>query len=184
MTKKLLFNLTILILIVSCQTKHTSNQEAKEYTTKAKQQLKDSTDIIFYADLSRNRNDYRFFVLNIDDSVILDQGLCLSGKRDNNGNAIFSNKIGSKCSSKGVYKIGQKYTGKFGKAFKLHGLDSTNSNAFTRCVVLHSYAGIPKSPTLVNVLGVSEGCPTVNPDFLENLAYYIENRNVKYLIIN
>lgn len=161
------------------------NKPAKEYTVKAKQQLKDSTaDIVFYVDLSRDRNDYRFFVLNTKDSTILEEGLCLNGKTNSKGDVIFSNKIGSNCSSKGVYKIGNEYIGQFGKAFKLHGLDSTNSNAFARCVVLHSYVGIPENPTVVNVLGVSEGCPTVNPSYLEQLDYYIKNHDVKYLIIN
>lgn len=177
--------LAALIVLYYTANEKNSTEIAKNYTIKAKQQLKDSAaEIVFYVDFCRDKNDYRFFVLNIKDSVILDEGLCLSGKTDYKDNVIFSNKISSKCSSKGLYKIGNEYVGQFGKAFKLHGLDSTNSNAFARCVVLHSYKGVPKSPTMVNVLGTSEGCPTVNPLYLDKLSYYIKNENVKYLIIN
>jgi hypothetical protein len=177
--------LGVLIMLYYTVNEKDSTQIAKDYTTRAKQQLKDSTaDIVFYVDLSLDKNDYRFFVLNTKDSVILEQGLCLSGKLDYKGNVIFSNKIGSNCSSKGVYEIGNEYTGQFGKAFKLNGLDSTNSNALARCVVLHSYGGIPETPNILNVLGISEGCPTVNPSYLEKLSYYIKNEKVKYLIIN
>jgi hypothetical protein len=184
--KKLINSLVIVILFASCNNVETIEDEhlAKTYTINAKKQLKDSADVIFYVDLSRGTNEHRFFVLNLKDSAILNQGLCLNGKRDDEGNVIYSNVIGSKCSSKGVYRIGYQYVGRFGKAFKLQGLEKTNSNAEVRNVVLHSYKGIPRNPTAINILGRSEGCPTVNPEYLEELAVYITEKKVKYLIIN
>lgn len=49
----------------------------------------------------------------------------------------FSNEVGSLASSLGLYRIGNKYYGKYGMSFKLHGLSKTNSNAYKRNVVLH-----------------------------------------------
>lgn len=142
-----------------------------------------SSNIVFYIDLSRKNNTYRFFVINLKDTTIINQGLCCNGKTDDNDNVIYSNIIGSNCSSKGLYKIGNSYTGRFGKAYVLHGLSSTNSNAQTRHVVLHSYRFIPREPSFYSICK-SQGCPTVNPDYLNELNNYIKNYKVKYLIID
>jgi len=128
--------------------------------------------IVFFVDLQKPSNEYRFFVLNMNDKKIINRGLCCNGKEDSEGQVMFSNVPGSNCSSKGAYKVGYPYVGKFGKAFKLHGLDSTNSNAFVRNVVLHSYKGIPRSEIFIRLFR-SEGCPTVNSAFLEELDAYI-----------
>lgn len=49
----------------------------------------------------------------------------------------FSNQIGSRESSLGVYLIGQAYEGRYGIAYKLYGLSQSNSNAYRRQIVLH-----------------------------------------------
>jgi hypothetical protein len=128
-----------------------------------------NNELVFFADLSLTSSAYRFFVIRLKDSIIINRGLCCNGKTGNNGEVIYSNQPGSNCSSQGAYKIGAAYNGKFGKAFKLHGLEETNSNAFSRNVVLHSYRGIPRK-TYGLPICKSQGCPTVNPVYLEELA--------------
>lgn len=128
---------------------------------------------VFFADLSKPSGEYRFFIVNTKDSTIVAKGLCCNGKTDTNGQVLFSNVSGSGCSSKGVYRIGRPYIGNFGKAYRLFGLDATNSNAFIRNIVLHAYKGIPRHPNGKPICK-SEGCPTVNPEFLEELGRIVE----------
>ena len=135
----------------------------------------------FFIDLEKPSNEYRFYVLNLVENKIINRGLCCNGKTDSKGNVIYSNVPNSFCSSKGAYKIGSSYVGKFGKAFKLHGQDSTNSNAYIRNVVLHSFTLIPRRLSIFKLFQ-SEGCPTVNPGFLKELDYYITNSKLPILL--
>jgi hypothetical protein len=126
----------------------------------------------FYADLERPAGNYRFFVVDLETGKPLEKGLCLNG-RTYNGQVLYSNEPGSNCSSRGFAKVSYSYTGRFGKAYKLAGLEGSNSNMFRRAVVLHSWAGVPDFPVGWNPVE-SEGCPTVSPAFLETLGAYIE----------
>ena len=95
--------------------------------------------------------------------------------------ASFSNVLGSNCSSEGKYIIGNKYSGVFGTAYKLHGLDSTNSNAFSRFVVLHSHSCVPDEEQEDDICA-SEGCPTVSPITLKILEPYLDNASKPILL--
>jgi hypothetical protein len=86
----------------------------------------------------------------------------------------YGNAIGCGCSSLGKYKVGNSYSGRFGLAFKLHGLDKTNSNAFSRYVVLHSHSCVPNKEVAEEICQ-SNGCPTVSPEFLKQLEQVIKN---------
>ena len=77
----------------------------------------------------------------------------------------FSNTLNSKSTSLGRYRIGKLYSGNFGHAYKLYGLDRTNNNAFERSVVLHYYTGVHKNEVRPSLISTSEGCPTVYHDF-------------------
>lgn len=80
------------------------------------------------------------------------------------GNLKFSNAPESRSTSLGKYSIGKPYNGKFGKAYRLHGLEKTNSNAFARSIVLHHYSAVPfdeQDHYIVN----SQGCPMLNELF-------------------
>jgi hypothetical protein len=74
-----------------------------------------------------------------ENDILLDSGLVAHGfgsriKAD--GGQKFSNESGF-CSSLGSYGVGQSYNGRYGKAYKLHGLDATNDKSFSRNIVLH-----------------------------------------------
>jgi hypothetical protein len=71
----------------------------------------------------------------------------------------FSNEVNSNCSSKGAFLTGGYYVGRHGRSMRLMGLDSTNSNALEREIVVHSANYV--SPQMLRqrgVLGRSEGC--------------------------
>jgi hypothetical protein len=87
----------------------------------------------------------------------------------------YSNTQGSGCTSLGRYKVGAAYQGRFGLAYKLHGLDSSNSNAFSRYVVLHAHTCVPQAET-VDEICQSDGCPTVSPLFLQRLSTFLDKK--------
>jgi hypothetical protein len=79
----------------------------------------------------------------------------------------------------GKYSIGKDYVGRFGKAYKLYGLDATNSNAFARSIVLHKYDKVPyeeQDKAIVHSLG----CPMVNELYYGRIEKIIDNskRNI------
>ncbi|MBK7884475.1 MAG: murein L,D-transpeptidase catalytic domain family protein [Chitinophagaceae bacterium] len=118
----------------------------------------------------------RFFVYDLKKDSILARGLVAHGSGSDNGGKelVFSNTISSYSTSLGKYKIGNSYDGKFGLAYKLHGLDKTNSNAFNRFVVLHSHSCIPQNEVAPLEICRSWGCPTVSPAFLSTLKMYLD----------
>ncbi len=86
----------------------------------------------------------------------------------------FSNVNGSSCTALGRYRIGYRYAGQFGRAYKLFGLDTTNDQAFTRNIVLHSYTAVPAHETYPYPICNSRGCPMVSPVFLQELQSFID----------
>lgn len=133
-----------------------------------------SNEFAFIADFGIESNKYRLFVYDFNKDTIVAKGLVAHGSCNTNflPQAKFKNEIGCGCSTKGMYKIGYSYTGKFGKAYKLHGLDSSNSLAFDRNIVLHGYSCVPNTES-TELLCNSLGCPMVSYDFLNKLGEYI-----------
>ncbi len=129
-----------------------------------------NTQICFLLDMSLPSGQSRFFVYDlkkdtIKNSALVTHGRCneywLEGRR-------YSNVVGSGCTSLGKYRIGYSYNGKFGMAWKLHGLEKTNDKAFERFVVLHAHECVPESEVKDEICQ-SDGCPTVSPNFLQYL---------------
>jgi len=50
---------------------------------------------------------------------------------------VFSNKIGSKCSSLGHFKVTNEHGWTIKWSYRLQGFDATNSNAYTRGIMIH-----------------------------------------------
>jgi hypothetical protein len=96
--------------------------------------------------------------------------------------AKFSNAPGCGCSAIGKYKIGYSYKGRFGKAYKLFGLDNTNSKSFDRNIVLHAYKCIPDKEIYPQPVCNSLGCPMVSYEFLETAAAFIDESKKPLLL--
>ena len=137
----------------------------------------------FMVDMKIESGKKRFFVYNLKKDSVELSGLVTHGSSKNNSNEIqFSNTPNSLCTSLGKYKIGGSYTGKFGLAFKLYGLDSSNSKAFNRFVVLHSHSCVPVEEIAPSPICESWGCPTVAPAFLMQLKPYIDKSGKPVLL--
>lgn len=142
-----------------------------------------NNQLCFLIDMSLPSGQNRFLVYDLKkDSVINNQlvahGNCfeywLEGRR-------YSNVVGSGCTSLGRYRIGQSYIGKFGYSYKLHGLDSSNNNAYERTVVLHSHSCVPDTE-VADEICQSNGCPTVSPIFLEKIKKIVNSSKKPVLL--
>ena len=89
---------------------------------------------------------------------------------------VFSNEKGSNCSSLGIYKCLAPYVGHHGNSLQIEGLETTDSNAKTRRVVLHKadYVSAEYLQTH-DYLGRSEGCFVVENSVVENLVNELKN---------
>lgn len=141
------------------------------------------TSICFLIDMSLPANHKRFFIYEIDKDTILNSGLVTHGNCNQYWleGRKYGNEIGCGCTSLGKYRIGNSYYGKFGLAFKLYGLEKTNSNAFKRYVVLHSHSCVPDKEVAEEICQ-SNGCPTVAPGFLKRLEPMIKNARAPILL--
>ncbi|WP_228435821.1 murein L,D-transpeptidase catalytic domain-containing protein [Chryseobacterium pennipullorum] len=119
---------------------------------------------------------YRYFIYNLKRNTVVQKAVVSHGS----GSVIprseslqFSNVEGSYQTSLGKYEIGESYVGKFGKAYRLIGLDATNSNAMQRAIVLHSYGCVPDKESQ-NPVCLSLGCPMLSANALNRTAAYID----------
>jgi len=123
----------------------------------------------------------RFVVWDFKRDTIMLEGLvthgCGTSKWGGDGsktNPVFSNIPDSHCSSLGKYKIGERGYSSWGIHIKylLHGLESTNSNALARTVVLHGWDAVPDGETYPDGISESWGCPAVSNNFMTALVRY------------
>lgn len=136
--------------------------EALEYSKTHKM----NTSYCIMIDMSIHSGKNRLFVYDFKNNEVIIRGLCAHG---NGGGStaykpVYSNKIGSNCTSLGKYKLGQRAYSNWGINihYKMHGLEKTNSNAYKRIVVLHSYTPVPATEIYPLLLfNVSYGCPVV-----------------------
>lgn len=133
--------------------------------------------IAFFIDMKIPSGQNRFFVYDLKLNKIIDRGLVAHGSGSETkikGKLKFSNVPNSLSTSLGKYSIGNYYVGKFGKAYKLHGLDTTNSNAFIRDIVFHYYFDVPYKEQ-DNYICNSYGCPMVNKRYFDRMAAIIDS---------
>jgi len=154
------------------------------YLSKKINSKKYNTRICFLIDFKLPSGKNRFFVYDLHQKSILYAGLVAhgSGNKAFTTKVVISNTVESGCSSLGSYKISYKYKGRFGNAYKLIGLDSSNNNAFKRNVVLHAYDCVPDNETYPMPICNSLGCPMVSYNFLKQLEKVINSSSKPILL--
>ena len=127
-------------------------------------------------DMSLPSGKNRIFEYDMKNDSILSEGLVAHGSCNYNflTNPKFSNVAGCGCTALGKYKIGNKYVGRFGTAYKLYGLDSSNSNAYKRNIVFHSYYMVPDKETDPLPICNSLGCAMTSTNYLTILSKKID----------
>lgn len=135
-------------------------------------------------DMKIPSNHYRFFLIDLKKDSIVQKGLVAHGSGSETSkpdSLIFSNTPNSYMTSLGIYKFGVSYNGSFGKSYRLHGLDKTNSKAFDRAVVFHSYSYVPTEEQDSPIMN-SLGCPMVSPEFFNVIDGYIQKEKLPMLM--
>lgn len=143
-----------------------------------------NSKIAFFVDMQIKSGKYRFFIYDLMKGAIIDQGLVAHGSGSETkikGDLKFSNESNSRSTSLGRYTVGRSYKGMFGKAYKLAGLDETNSNAEKRAIVLHSYSAVPSQEQDYYITN-SQGCPMISEDFFKKLEKIIDASKSKIIL--
>jgi len=146
------------------------------------------TGTAFFVDMSIHSGKKRFFIVDLQKAAILSSGLCCHGmgKESTGEKPVFSNGNGSYCTSLGKYKTGTRAYSQFGihVHYKLHGLETTNSNAFKRIVVLHSYDPVSEKEIYPEHLpmGWSLGCPVVSNNMMTAVDALLSSRKTPVLL--
>lgn len=142
----------------------------------------------FLVDFSIHSGRDRFFVWDFKNDTIKYSSLCCHGygQSSTQSEPVFSNIEGSYCSSLGRYRVGAKAPSQYGIKvhYKLHGLDKTNSNAFKRWVVLHSFSPVPEREIhpLHLPLGWSQGCPVINDGLMRKIDAMLKDTKKPVLL--
>ena len=141
-------------------------------------------EIVFLVDMKIMSGKNRFFVYDLKSNKIIDQGLVAHGIGSDtqmDGQQLFSNDPSSLCTSLGKYYVGSSYNGKFGKSYKLYGLEQTNSNALRRSIVLHKYGRVPNQEQDKPICK-SFGCPMLNEEFYKRIEKLIDDSKSKIIL--
>lgn len=147
-----------------------------------------NTNSCFLVDFSIHSGRKRFFVWDFKGDSIVCASLCAHGYGKNStvSNPVFSNVEGSYCSSLGRYKVSIRSYSKWGINihYKLHGLEPTNSNAFKRVVVLHSYDFVPAVEVYPAhlPLGMSQGCPVICNNVMRQVDRLLKKEQTPLLL--
>lgn len=133
-------------------------------------------DIAVFINFKTHSGKYRYFVYDLKNDRVLQKAVVSHGS----GSVVpksdvlrFSNTEGSYQSSLGKFEIRESYSGQFGKSYRLEGLDSTNSHARQRAIVLHSYGGVPDKES-ENEASLSLGCPMLSKEAFIKTSKYID----------
>ena len=134
-----------------------------------------NADICFLIDMSIHSGKYRFYAWSFTEGKVLFSGLCCHGMGGNSTveTPEFSNISGSNCTSLGKYKLGIRSYSQWGINihYKMHGLESTNNNAYSRYVVLHSFSSVSDNEIYPQhlPLGWSLGCPVISDNTMRKV---------------
>jgi hypothetical protein len=180
----------VLLLLTKCTTNRPKRAEVSQLEKCANelklyaQQKGYSTKYCLLIDMSMNSGLKRFFVYDLAKNAVAFSGLVAHGSCDQLflKDVKFSNTPESGCSSAGVFKVGRSYRGHYGKAYKLYGLQNSNSNAFKRAVVIHGLSCVPDEECYPSPICNSSGCPMVSFNFLEKLSSVIDHADRPVLL--
>jgi hypothetical protein len=159
-----------------------SRNELKIYASKNKC----NTKYAFVADMRIPSFKKRFFVFDLKKDSIINTGYVAhgTGSETFRNELLFSNIPDSRCTSLGKYKIGASYNGMYGFSYRLHGLDSSNSKALERAIVLHGHSCIPEVAYDDYPICFSYGCPMVSINFLQTLKGYIAKQGKEPILLS
>lgn len=91
--------------------------------------------------------------------------------------ARISNEDGSHLSSVGRAVVAERYEGRYGIAYRLDGLEDSNSNLRPRCVVLHGWEHTTSFPIYPIPTVGSFGCPVLSTKMMARVDEILKNES-------
>ncbi len=140
-------------------------------------------DFCILIDMNLHSGLDRFFVYDLKADSIFLQGLCAHGCGPHSWGAdesktkpLFSNVPESHCSSLGKYKMGARGVSSWGIKvnYKMHGLEESNSNAFKRFIVLHSWEAVPDNELFPAGTPEGWGCPAISNQLMREVDVLLQ----------
>ena len=126
-----------------------------------------NTRVALFVDLSRHSGRRRFVAWDMARMVPIFTAPVSHGSGSERSHvrsayARFSNEDGSHLSSLGRAVVAERYEGCYGVAYRLDGLEATNSNIRSRYVVLHGWEHTTSYPIWPRATVGSFGCPVLS----------------------
>ena len=126
-----------------------------------------NTKVALFVDLSRHSGRRRFVAWDLERNVPIftcpvSHGSGSERSHVRSAYARISNDDGSHLSSLGRALVAERYEGRYGVAYRLDGLDATNSNLRSRYVVLHGWEHTTSYPIWPMATVGSFGCPVLS----------------------
>jgi hypothetical protein len=123
--------------------------------------------VLTIIDYSLPATERRLWVIDLSEGRVLHHELVAHGEQSGENLAVsFSNQIGSHQSSLGLFRTEEVYTGLYGYALRLSGLEpGINDNARARAIVFHGSSDVsPAFAAQWGTIGRSWGCPALPED--------------------
>ena len=126
-----------------------------------------NTRVALFVDLSRHSGRCRFVAWSFEQDTPIficpvSHGSGAQQSHVRSAWARVSNEDGSHLSSLGRALVAERYEGRYGVAYRLDGLDASNSNMRSRCVVLHGWEHTTSLPIYPFATVGSFGCPVLS----------------------
>ena len=183
-----------MLLFLGCQSKAEEKtlDRLKQKAAQAKtycQQNNMNLEVCILVDMKIHSGKKRLFLWDLKGDSILKSAVCSHGTCGNltgydpDKAPQFSNTPDTHCSSLGKYKVGKRGYSTFGVHFnyKLHGLEKTNSNAYRRYIVFHSWSVIDDEEIYPFHITESWGCPAVSDNFMLEIDKVLKNQSKSVL---
>lgn len=143
--------------------------------------------ILTIVDFTQHSAEERMYIINVNTFEIIKKSLCSHGKNTGAEMATkFSNINGSLQSSLGFFLTAETYSGKFDYAMRLDGLETANSRARERGIVVHgaNYATPEFLKSNDGVLGRSYGCPALPKNDATDIIDVIKEGSCFFIYAN
>ena len=103
-----------------------------------------NTNYALFVDYSIPSGTPRLFVWDYGKNKIIARTYVMHGvgKGSTAAKPVFSNTVGSECSSLGKFKVTKSHGSKIKRSYRLKGLEASNSNAWRRGIMIHRSAWI------------------------------------------
>lgn len=197
MKKNLLFSFLFSLFVFQIHASDEAAAQIQRLRTKAKEAKKYcaknsyNTSFCVLVDMNIHSGKKRAYLWSFSKDTIVEAGMCSHGcgkspwgETSTKNSPVFSNVPDSHCSSLGKYKIGKRGYSSWGihVNYKLYGLETTNSNAYKREIVLHSWEDVPASEVFPFGIPEGWGCPAVSNIFMKALDAKLKEASTPVLL--